>query len=55
MYCILRKLKSIAPELNLKAWGASTKANSDQVNDICHVQHGRWKPHDSKICMLNIS
>ena len=51
--CILSKLKSVAPDLNLgihslRAGGASTVANSDQVDDRCLMRHGRWKSHDSK-------
>ena len=52
--CILSKLKSVAPELNLgihslRAGGASTIANSDKVDDRCLMRHGRWKSHDMKI------
>ena len=51
--CILSKLKSVAPELNLgihslRAGGASTKANSDKVDDRSLMWHSRWKSHDSK-------
>ena len=37
----LRKLKSVTPELNLRARVASPVANSAQVDDICHI-YAAW-------------
>ena len=51
--CILSKLKSVAPDLNLgthslRASGATVVANSGSVDDRCLMRHGRWKSQDSK-------
>ena len=45
--CIVKKLKLVAPELDLgihslRASGASMAANSDGVNERCLKRHGRW-------------
>jgi len=50
--CILAKLKSVAPELNLglhslRASGATVAANSG-VSDRCLKRHGRWKTDTAK-------
>ena len=51
--CILSKLKSVAPDLNLgthslRASGATVAANSGSIDDRCLMRHGRWRSHDSK-------
>lgn len=51
--CILHKLRSVAPDLNLgthslRAGGATTVANSGAVDERCLMRHGRWKSQDSK-------
>ena len=50
--CILKRLKLVAPELNLglhslRSGGATKAANSD-VNERCWKRHGRWKSDTSK-------
>lgn len=51
--CIVSKLKSVAPDLNLgihslRAGGATTVANTDKINERCLMRHARWKSQDSK-------
>ena len=46
--CILKKLKLVAPDLNLgihslRASGATTAANAEGINERCLKRHGRWK------------
>ena len=46
--CILKKLKLVAPDLNLgihsfRANGATTAANAEGINGRCLKRHGRWK------------
>ncbi|XP_063404577.1 uncharacterized protein LOC134688040 [Mytilus trossulus] len=50
--CILKRLKLVAPELNLglhslRSGGATAAANSD-VNERCWKRHGRWKSDSCK-------
>ena len=50
--CIVKRLKLVAPDLNLglhslRSGGATTAANAD-VNDRCWKRHGRWKSDSSK-------
>ena len=50
--CIVKRLKLVAPELNLdlhslRPGGATMAANSD-VNERCWKRHGRWKSDSSK-------
>ena len=51
--CIVKKLKLVAPELDLgihslRASGASTAANAEGVNEKCLKRHGRWKTDVAK-------
>lgn len=51
--CVLKKLKSVAPDLNLgthslRAGGMTTAANSDSVSERCLMRHGRWKTETCK-------
>ena len=51
--CIVKKLKSFAPELNigthsLRAGGITTVANTDSVSERCLMRHGRWKTETCK-------
>lgn len=53
--CMVEKLKSVAPNLNLgthslRASGATMVANadSDGLNERCLMRHGRWKSTVSK-------
>ena len=51
--CIVKKLKVVAPDLNLglqslRASGATTAANAPGVSDRCLKRHGRWKSDTSK-------
>ena len=51
--CIVKKLKTVAPNLNLsthslRTSGASTAANAKGVSDRCIKRHGRWKSDSSK-------
>lgn len=51
--CIVKKLKSVAPELNigthsLRAGGITAVANTDNVSERCLMRHGRWKSETSK-------
>ena len=46
--CIVKKLKMVAPNLNvsthsLRASGATTAANAEEVSERCIKRHGRWK------------
>lgn len=50
--CIIKKLKLVAPNLNLglhslRSGGASAAANA-HVDDRCWKRHGRWKSESSK-------
>ena len=50
--CIIKKLKLVAPTLNLglhslRSGGASAAANAE-VNDRCWKRHGRWRSESSK-------
>jgi len=50
--CIVKRLKLVAPDLNLglhslRSGGATMAANSD-VNERCWKRHGRWKSDSSK-------
>ena len=51
--CVLKKLKSVAPNLSLgthslRAGGITTAANTDSVNERCLMRHGRWKTETCK-------
>ena len=51
--CIVKKLKMVAPNLNLsthslRASGATTAANAEGVSERCIKRHGRWKSDTSK-------
>lgn len=51
--CIIKKLKLVAPDLDLgvhslRASGASMAANSEGVNERCLKRHGRWKTDVAK-------
>ena len=51
--CIVKKLKSVAPELNrgthsLRAGGITTVANTDSVSERCLMRRGRWKTETCK-------
>ena len=51
--CIVSKLKTVAPHLNLgthslRAGGATAAANSGVIDDRCLMRHGRWKSQESK-------
>lgn len=51
--CIVHKLKTVAPDLNLgthslRASGATTAANAKGVSDRCLKRHGRWKSDQAK-------
>lgn len=51
--CIVKKLKSVAPSLNLgthslRAGGITTVANKGIINERCLMRHGRWKTESSK-------
>lgn len=51
--CIVKKLKLVAPGLNLgthslRAGGITTVANTGNVNERCLMRHGRWKTETSK-------
>lgn len=51
--CIVKKLKSVAPDLNLgthslRAGGITTVANTASVNERCLMRRGRWKTETSK-------
>ena len=51
--CIIQKLKSVAPELNigthsLRAGGITTAANKGNVSERCLMRHGRWKTEACK-------
>lgn len=50
--CMIKRLKMVAPELNLglhslRSGGATSAANAG-VNDRCWKRHGRWKSDSSK-------
>ena len=50
--CIVKRLKLVAPELNLglhslRSCGATMATNSD-INERCWKRHGRWKSDSSK-------
>ena len=49
----LKKLKSVAPDLNLgtrslTAWGLTTASNTGKVNERCLMRHGRWRTETYK-------
>ena len=51
--CIVKKLKKVAPDLNLgihslRASGASVASNADGVTDRCIKRHGRWRSDTAK-------
>ena len=51
--CVLAKLHSVAPNLNLgthslRASGATAAANAEGVSDRCLKRHGRWKTEVAK-------
>lgn len=51
--CIVKKLKIVAPDLNLgihslRASGASMAANAEGVSERCLKRHGRWKTDIAK-------
>ena len=51
--CIVKKLKIVAPELNLgihslRASGATVAANAEGINERCLKRHGRWKTDVAK-------
>ena len=50
--CFEKKLKSVAPDLNLgthslRAGGITTASNTGKVNERCLMRHGRWR---TEIC-----
>ena len=51
--CIVKKLKMVAPDLNLgihslRASGAGSVANADGVTDRCIKRHSRWRSDTAK-------
>ena len=51
--CVLQKLTSVAPNLNLgthslRAGGATAAAKAAGISDRCLMRHGRWKTNISK-------
>ena len=51
--CIVSKLKTVAPHLNLgthslSAGGATAAANSGDIDDRCLMRHDRWNAQECK-------
>ena len=58
--CVLKKLKSVAPDLylgthSLRAGGITTASNTGKVNERCLMRHGWWRTETCKIMYVEDS